>query len=76
MLAVFTPSGKACSYHSNGIVQFLATEHGGTLAEPSGEIIRRWSWPPTKGKLSASVCLEVGVKHKEYNFMYNVHCCK
>ena len=62
MLAVFTPTGKACCYHSNGIVQFLATEYGGRQAEPSGEVTRRWSWPPTKGKLSASVFLEVGKK--------------
>ena len=65
MLGVFTPTGRACCYHGNGIVQFLATENGGTLADPCGQITRRWSWPPAKGKLSASVCIEVGWKNTE-----------
>ena len=51
MLACFTPAGKACCYHPNGKIKFIATESGGTTADENGAITRRWDWP-TGGPIS------------------------
>ena len=46
MLAMFTPSGSGCVYHqSNGHVNFLCNDEGGTLADEDGNITKRFSWP-------------------------------
>ena len=70
MLAVFSPAGKACCYHNDGDanapplsnrpIRLLADDRGGVISEHTGEISRKWDWPPNKGKLSHSIVMQVG----------------
>ena len=79
MLATFTPSGTGCVYHDNGNISFLCNDLGGTLADNSGSITRRWTWPPTGQKLPTTVVVPVSItmtifhaimlKLMEYNYM-------
>ena len=59
MMACFTPSGRGSCYHNNGVVRFLSTETGGTLAEPDGAVTKRWKWPGASGKLPVSIIFQV-----------------
>ncbi|ELU12323.1 hypothetical protein CAPTEDRAFT_189464 [Capitella teleta] len=57
MLACFTPSGRGCCYYSNGVVRFLATDEGGTIADEDGAVTKRWSWP--EGRLKEPIVLQL-----------------
>ena len=59
LLAVFTPAGCAATYHDNGTIHLLVSGGGGTVALPSGEVTRRWSWPPNNGRLASSLSIAV-----------------
>ena len=60
MLGCFTASGQGCCYHSNGLVNLLVTETGGTIADEYGVITRRWDWPPGHGaKLATAIQVSV-----------------
>jgi hypothetical protein len=58
-LASFTPSGRGCCYYDNGVVRFLATEEGGTVADEAGAIVRRWNWPEGPGRLKEPVVVQL-----------------
>ena len=62
MLGCFTCGGQGCCYHSNGLVNLLVTESGGTQADEYGVITRRWDWPPGHGaKLAAAIHIRVNI---------------
>ncbi|XP_041349988.1 uncharacterized protein LOC121369160 isoform X2 [Gigantopelta aegis] len=59
MLACFTPSGKGCVYHNNGIIRFLATHKGGHVADEEGSITQRWKWPYGNIKITNPVSFQI-----------------
>ena len=59
LLAMFTPSGHNCCYHGNGVVHFLTSETGGTMAENNGAISKRWNWPNHGSKLPVTITFHV-----------------
>ncbi|XP_048257382.1 uncharacterized protein LOC124136360 isoform X1 [Haliotis rufescens] len=59
MLACFTPVGKGCCYHPNGVVKFLATEKGGHLAEDDGTVSQKWKWPHGNVKITSPVSFQI-----------------
>ena len=72
LLAYFTPTGRGACYHNNGVVSFLSTSEGGTLAIETGEISRRWSWPHSGSKLANTIVLNVS--RYEWRCVF-VHAC-
>ena len=59
LLACFTPTGRGACYHNNGVVKFLATTEGGTLASEIGDITKRWNWPHLDSKLATTLVFNV-----------------
>ncbi|CAK8689010.1 unnamed protein product [Clavelina lepadiformis] len=54
-LASFTPYGKSCCYHKNGVPGLILTNQGGLLKTENGSVARKWEWPKNGGKLKESV---------------------
>ncbi|XP_071508726.1 uncharacterized protein [Diadema antillarum] len=44
LLAVFEPNGNGTCYHSNGNIRLNLNQFGGTFADQSGTLKKRWSW--------------------------------
>lgn len=59
MAACFTPSGRGCCYHGNGVISVLITEEGGTISDEEGAVMRRWVWPEGGAKLKEPITYQV-----------------
>lgn len=46
-----------------GVIRFLATESGGTLADKNGAITKRFQYPAHGARLQPAIILQVCFKH-------------
>lgn len=53
-LAAFTPYGKSCCYHKNGVPALVLSEAGGVLKSEDGSVSKKWIWPKY-GKMKESI---------------------
>ncbi|XP_033120343.1 uncharacterized protein LOC117119619 [Anneissia japonica] len=59
MLAVFTPYGKACCYHPNGLARFIAMDRAAIVMETDGTVTQRVNWPLPHSKLSSPIFIQL-----------------
>lgn len=57
-LAVFTPYGKSCCYHKNGVPALVLSEIGGVLKSEEGRVVKKWTWPKY-GKMKESIVFQL-----------------
>ncbi|XP_071960545.1 uncharacterized protein [Antedon mediterranea] len=59
MIATFTPYGKACCYHPNGVARFIAMEKTAMLLEIDGKVSQKINWPLPHTKLATPIFIQL-----------------
>ncbi|XP_071810119.1 uncharacterized protein [Asterias amurensis] len=68
MLAEFTPTGRGCCHHPNGVIRFLSTEKGGMVIDTEGVVTRKWGWPLPHLRMATPIFF-----HLNHNISFRCH---